>query len=190
MPTARAKTIAHHVTLPKRAERIIYTGLLPRAPSTRRDGVERNLRKIFDEEKPKSIQQSQTNSLFLHPGEIRGLNYREFAFETEIGNNALVADAQIFRHALVKAKAGLNERKLRELARKYWSHTITLGEFQKYYSKNIRDYVRNNSAPATMPQKIGIPEILYPHKIEPAKLEGGGYIKLAKRKEAKSKEKK
>lgn len=104
--------------------------------------------------------------------------------KTKVGKQALVADAGIFRdvinvdarhtwlrkhHKELKNRAQLVGW-TKEMARKYWATAITLEMFEKYYKEYPLYWLRKKDAPVTLPRKIKIPEILYPHKIRPKDL--------------------
>lgn len=164
--------------------------------SLRRPADEQKLREIFDEEKPKSIHPSQKSAIFFWP-ELMHEKVAARIVKTRIGKQALVADAGIFRDVIkrVDYHSELIENKgrlagwAREMARKYWATTMTLEMFKKYYKKarkywattipsEMKKYYakypvywfRKKNAPVTLPRKIVIPEILYPHKVRPKNL--------------------
>ena len=166
MKSLRKRSLAYHSL--KRAQRtavkeVLDRGLEPAKLIGHRDPAELRIREIFDSEKPKSIQASQARSLFLWPS-LAQASPLGGIFQAEIGKQAIVADASIFLKALC---ASGSEAKVRALARKYWSGTMSLEIFEKYYARKGSQWFRKKGAPETLPRAIESPEILYPHKIKP-----------------------
>ena len=188
----RKKSTVFHVVYSRKARKnqaalqlignLSKQGLLPNLSSVR-PLDEQKFRKIFDEEKPKSIYPTQRGAIFFWP-EMMHMEAAAEIIKTKVGKQALVADAGIFSKVINYSERPGRFRPLieggepefygwvREMARRYWATAIPLEMFEKYYRKyHGESWVRKKNAPVTMPRKIELPEILYPHKIRPQDIE-------------------
>ena len=162
------------------------------------------LRRIFDEEKPRDISESQSNSVFFWPDTgFFNLHSKIPPLPARLSKQARVADAALFQDALNTVGFAeafhkeVNESKLRTLARRYWSGSLSLEMFELYYRplqywkhtsinrqlgfelpkaivKKLKEkqWVRIPGAPVTLPRIIKSPEILVRHdvRIKPSEL--------------------
>ncbi|MBN2127768.1 MAG: hypothetical protein JW703_05300 [Candidatus Diapherotrites archaeon] len=207
--------VVHHTNSPETRQKIRGSGIKPKQKMSDKRSTaltqfeEKLIRKIFDEEKPKSIQEAHSKSSFFCPlyaptgepvlAEHILTNQKTHFFETLIRGHARVANMQKIYAALTVLRKKISEKefrttekrlsgffpeltkeeriqklkemKIRELARKYWSESITLNEFSRFYKKiaGTKIYQKTNEAPIGYPKQIESPEILYNHNLKKVK---------------------